>query len=197
MSILRDRFFLRFLIVFTAVFAFCYFGSLAVIGLSAPGGQYSPFVARYLDFISWIRWALLAGSKGFLSIVGIDTYITPQYHIRYVNGKGVFLAYDCIGYGVMSFWIALVTALPGTFKNKLSWILKGIFILYLINVARISLFLVVTNRNTEMPLGLDHHTWFNIFAYLAIFILLYFLNRSTGMRLKQGKENSKNSNTTS
>ena len=179
-NLVKDQYFLRFLFRFLLVFALGYFGSIAVIGLSSPGQWYSPFIDQYLDYISWMRQALLAGSQWMLSLFGIDTYITPNFHIRYFQGRGVFLAYDCIGYGVMSFWIALVVSLQGRWVKKTAWIILGLALLYLINIARISLFLVVTNKNTQMPLGLDHHTWFNIFAYLVIFILLYFFYRSTG-----------------
>lgn len=197
MLILQDKFFRQFLIRFLLVFAVGYFGSLAVIGLAAPGGRHSVFIERYLDFITWMRWALLYGSKWVLAWFGIDTYLTTDFHIRYVNGRGVYLAYDCIGYGVMAFWIALVAALPGKWLHKTKWMLAGMIILYIINVARIAMFLVVTNKNTQMPLGLDHHTWFNIFAYLAIFILLYFLYRKTGGFSENNTDTRKNRNTIS
>lgn len=29
-----------------------------------------------------------------------------------------------------------------------------------------------------MPLGIDHHTWFNIFAYIFIFIMIWIYDRS-------------------
>lgn len=41
----------------------------AVIGTSAPEGYYSPFVAKYLDYIDWIRTSLLLPSKVLLSML--------------------------------------------------------------------------------------------------------------------------------
>ena len=66
-NLVKDQYFLRFLFRFLLVFALGYFGSIAVIGLSSPGQWYSPFIDHYLDYISWMRSALLAGSHWMLS----------------------------------------------------------------------------------------------------------------------------------
>jgi len=41
----------------------------------------------------------------------------------------------------------------------------------------VSLLLVAINRKWAMPLGWDHHTWFNIVAYIAIFTMMYFFDK--------------------
>jgi hypothetical protein len=41
--------------------------------------------------------------------------------------------------------------------------------------------LVAINRQWAMPLGIDHHTWFNIFAYGAIFGLMFFFEKGSGL----------------
>lgn len=178
MDFLSDKAFRWFLIRFLLIFFTVYFGTQAMIGLTAPGGTYSPFLAKYFDYVTWLRVSLLQGSKILLSAFDINTYTTADFRIRYVDGRGVYLAFDCLGYGVMSFWLALVTAMHDKIWHKVKWLFLGLFSLWFINVCRISIFLVVTNKNTEMPLGIDHHTWFNIFAYIAIFLLLFFYYRS-------------------
>ncbi len=94
-----------------------------------------------------------------------------------VNGRGVRMVYECVGYGVMSFWIAFVVASAGSLKRKIFWLATGLIGIWLLNITRVSLLLVATNKGWPMPLGLDHHTWFNIFAYLFIFIFMYLFNR--------------------
>ena len=89
--ILRDKAFMRFLLKFLLVFAACYYGTLAWIGLTVPGGSYSPFIDKYLDYITWIRDSLLYGSKFQLSVFGIDTYIAGDYNLRMVNVSGLHL----------------------------------------------------------------------------------------------------------
>ena len=178
MNLFSNKGFIKFVIKFLLIFALCYLGSLAVIGLSAPGGYYSPFINHYLNFISWIRVSLLFGTKTVLKVAGIDTYYVGEYILRKVNGRGVKLVYGCIGYGVMSFWIAFIAASSSKFKKKIVWITGGLLLIWLINISRISLLLVATNNNWKMPLGWDHHTWFNIVAYIAIFTMMYFFDKS-------------------
>ena len=103
----------------------------------------------------------------------------PGFLIRINGGRGVIIAMDCVGYGVYSFWIAFVAANSGTLWKKIAWIISGLFILWFINVIRITLFLVAINKGWPMPLGIDHHTWFNIAAYGMIFILIWLYDRTS------------------
>ncbi|MDQ6764076.1 MAG: hypothetical protein M3015_15815 [Bacteroidota bacterium] len=174
-----------YLFKFIGVFCLCYFGTLAVIGLAAPGNHYSPFISKYLDYVSWIKISLLKGTGFILSLFSIHTHSEPGYLQRINNGRGVIIAMDCVGYGVYSFWIAFVVANKGILVRKILWIIAGIVALWFINVIRISLFLVAINRNWAMPLGINHHTWFNIAAYILIFMMIWLYDRSF-------KENKKN-----
>jgi exosortase/archaeosortase family protein len=177
-TIIKDKTTWWFLAKFLGVFCLCYFGTLAVIGIAAPGGWYSPFVERYLDYVSWLKLSLIHATGAIFSLFDIPTIVEPGFRIRVAGGKGVFIAMDCVGYGVYSFWIAFVVANKSPFTKKLLWIVVGLFGLWAINVIRISLFLAAVNKNWPMPLGINHHTWFNIFAYLLIFILIALFQRS-------------------
>ncbi|MBC7536761.1 MAG: hypothetical protein H7258_13810 [Ferruginibacter sp.] len=178
MYLLKDKNFTRFLIKFLLIFAICYYGTLAFIGLAAPGGYYIPFVEHYFNYVSWIRSSLLYGTKVLLSLFSVQTYFASEFNIRMVNGRGIMIVYECVGYGVMSFWIAFIAASEGTFKKKIIWVISGLLIFWLLNICRLSLLLVATNRGWPIPLGWDHHTWFNIVAYIAIFIMMYFFQRT-------------------
>ena len=90
---------------FASTFWIYYFGILAIIGLAAPVGYYSLFIAHYLNYVDWLRASLLDEAKGLL--------------------------------------------------------------------------VLAINKNWQMPLQLDHHTWFNIAAYTFIFILIYFYHMSS------------------
>lgn len=177
MNFLADKTFIRFVIKFILVFVILYYGTLALIGVSVPGGYYSPFVDHYLDYISWMRSSLLLGSKAALSLFGIKTYMAGEYNLRVVNGRGIRMVYECIGYGVMSVWIALVVASAARLGKKIFWIILGLFFIWLLNITRLSLLLVATDKGWPMPLGWDHHTWFSIFSYLFIFIFMFLFNR--------------------
>jgi exosortase/archaeosortase family protein len=179
MALSANKSFARFVIIFTGVFSFCYLSSVAVIGLSSPGNYYSAFIDHNLNFIGWMRASLLFGTKMLLKILGTETYYVDEYVIRKVNGRGIKLVYGCIGYGVMSFWIAFITAYSNTLVKKFKWLFGGLLLIWLINITRMALLLLATNNNWKMPLGWDHHTWFNIFAYTAIFVMMYFFDKGS------------------
>ncbi|HCF63679.1 MAG TPA: hypothetical protein DEU93_05525 [Chitinophagaceae bacterium] len=61
--------------------------------------------------------------------------------------------------------------------KKGMWLIIGWGVLWIINVVRIGLLLIAYNKGWGMPLGIDHHTWFNIFAYGAIFFMMYLFER--------------------
>jgi len=179
MNFLTDKKFLWYVSSFLLLFALLYYGTIAMIGIAAPGGYYSPFVERYLDYVSWIKMSLLWGVGALLGLFGIDTATEPGYLVRIVGKRGVIIAMDCVGYGVYSFWLAYVVTNKGSFVKKGAWVTGGVFLLWFINLVRITLFLYVINKHQAMPLGIDHHTWFNIFAYIFIFIMIYFFNKGT------------------
>lgn len=178
MDIKQKNPFPNYLLKFAGVFCLLYFGTLAWIGLAAPGGYYSPFIAKYLDYVSWVKLSLIHATGFILSWFHIPTQIEPGFMIRFTGGRAVIIARDCVGYGVYSFWIAFVVANKGNFLKKLIWVVCGVVGLWFINVIRITLFLTAINKGWPVPLGIDHHTWFNIFAYLLIFILIWFYDRT-------------------
>ncbi len=167
-----------FIIKFIGVFCILYFGTLAVIGLSTPESYYSPFVAKYLDYVGLLRSSLLHTSKALLSLFDFNTTFTDKYTLVSNHG-GIRMVYTCIGYGVMSFWAAFVIANKESWAKKLKWLLAGWLLIWVINVLRISILIVAINKNWAMPFGWDHHTWFNIAAYILIFILIYFYDKSS------------------
>lgn len=181
----KDKKIWLYLLKFIGVFCLCYFGTLIIIGLAAPGNYYSPFIDKYVDYVSWIKISLMKGTEFILSLFSIQSHSEPGFLQRISNGRGVIIAMDCVGYGVYSFWIAFIVANKGPLLKKTLWIIAGLLGLWLINVIRISLFLVAINRNWAMPFGIDHHTWFNIFAYMLIFTMIWLYDRSS-------KENKKN-----
>lgn len=167
-----------FVIKFIALFLIFYYASKAVIGLSSPEDHYSPFISHYLNYVNGIRHTLIWGAKIVAHFFGYQTVEGSDFLIKVAGGKGVRVNNSCVGYGILSFWAAFVIAVKLPFYRKLIWTLGGLLLIWLINVIRIGLFLVSVNRDWPMPLGLDHHTWFNILAYTAIFIMLYFFDKS-------------------
>ncbi len=181
-----DKKFLWFLTKFLLTFCILYYGTIAFIGIAAPGGIYWKFADRWLDYVSGLRWFLLHCSAFVLKMAGFNTYLKDIYTIKMEEGLGVHVGYDCIGYGVMSSWIAFIIANQLLPARKIKWIAGGLLLIFFINVARICLMLIAVNRHWRALWGLDNHTWFNVAAYTAIFAMMWFFDRS---QKKHGQAN--------
>ena len=175
---MKERPFYIYLFRFFITFCILYYGTIAWIGICAPGGYYWSFAAGHFNYISWLRYSLLHCARLFLSLAGFDPYVKDIYTLSLQKGRGVHVGFDCLGYGLMSFWAAFILANAGNFKKKIKWLLGGLLLIWLINILRISLLLVAVNKQWPMPLGLDHHTWFTIVAYFCIFTMIYFFDKS-------------------
>jgi exosortase/archaeosortase family protein len=169
---------------FIGAFCILYLGTQAIIGLSVRGGHYSGFVHDYMDYPTLLRSALLYGAKTALSIFGYDSNVHNEYFLTMAGGKSIRMVYSCLGIGLISFWTAFIFANKGGFKKKLSWICGGLLLIGLINITRVALLLLAINKNWPLPFHLNNHTLFNIAAYSAIFILIYFFDRSSKEHLR-------------
>jgi exosortase/archaeosortase family protein len=163
----------KFVLKFIVLFFLIYYGFISIIAFTAPGGFYSPFVDHYFNLIAWLKSSLIYGSAFLLHILGYETYQLDNFILRIVNGKGVRIAHDCAGHGILSFWLAYTLSIKTTRTKRLIGIVLGSFVLWLINIIRISTLILALNKNWNMPLGIDHHTWFNAFSYLFIFIMIF------------------------
>ena len=177
-----NKAFTVYLLKFLGCFCLLYYGTKAWIGITIPGGYYSYYAAYYLDYISVLRQSLLYGAKVFLLLFGYHSNIENTFYLSMVNGRSIHMVYSCLGYGISSFWVAFIFANEGDVKKKLLWIICGVFLIWIINVTRISMLLLAINNNWHFPLGLNHHTWFNIVAYASIFAGIIFYDRSTKKR---------------
>jgi len=178
MHLTKPNPFLIYLLKFLGIFGILYATGEAVIGLSAPGGLYSPFVDHYLNYPTLLRSSLLLGGKSFLALFGIDAYVHDVIFLRIRDGLGIRMVYSCLGLGIMSCWVAFVVANKGSVRRKITWLLTGLVLIWVMNVGRVVLVLLAANRQWATLFELDHHTLFNIAAYIALFILAYFFDRS-------------------
>lgn len=177
MNFISDKKFLWFAGKFLLLFSLFYFATLLIIGLAAPGGLYSPFIEKYFDYVSWIKQSLIWGVGLIMNWSGYATYTLPDFIIGIKNGTSVKIAMDCVGYGVYSFWAAYVIANDGNTIKKISWVISGLLLLWMINTGRIAIFLMALQQRKRMPFGIDHHTWFNIVAYAFIFLMIWLYEK--------------------
>ena len=174
---LTHKKFIRFLIIFSATFLIFYYAAQFVTGLAIPGGMYSPFVEKYFNVAGWLRSSIIIATKWFVGIFQINTVRIDDYVLRIPKANGIRIVYSCLGFGVMSFWIAYIVATVAQLNKKVKWLFTGLIIIWLVNVLRISMVLISGYKGWEFPFGWDHHTWFNIVAYGFIFMMMYFFEK--------------------
>ena len=161
------------------IYGVLYFGTLAIIGLSAPGGFYSPFVAKYLDYPSLLRKALLYSSDGLLKLWGYPSEIDAPFKVKFHGGHGINVIYGCLGTGVTSFWVAFIAANEAALKKKIFFITGGAIAIFIINAARMALLVIVSNGKRERLFENNHHTFFNIAAYCLILFMMYLFGKNS------------------
>ncbi len=163
-----DRGYILFLLRFLGLFSLLYFGTYAFIGLSTEGGYYIPFL-KYIDYVSWYRQLLLGSAETVLDLFGYDAYTRGPY-LLYINGKsGIQLVYECLGIGVLSFWIAfIVTYQKAARKTRVQWVLAGILLITVLNIIRIIVLLLAVYKHWINIAGIDHHTLYNIIVYVIV-----------------------------
>jgi exosortase/archaeosortase family protein len=166
---------LRFVIIFAVLFAGLYYFDILFFGLTTPGNHYIPFLDHYLNYIAWLRAALLKSSACILNLLGF-TALNDEYELL-VAGHGILrVVYSCLGLGVISFFAAFVIAYPKKGRSKWWFLVAGILGIEVLNVLRFVLLAIFWNK--RQPHIIDHHTIFNILIYIVIAVSLYFWVRS-------------------
>jgi len=162
---------IKFALWFIGLFLVFYYFNILFFGLTTPGGLYSPFLAKYLNYIQALRWLLLKCSAFILRCFGFVT-ITNNYELLVAGRGAIKLVYSCLGLGVISFFSAFVLAYPKPRNQKIIFLLSGIFIVQLLNITRLVILALFWNKRAGEII--DHHTIFNIFIYIVISASLYF-----------------------
>ncbi|RDC62307.1 hypothetical protein [Adhaeribacter pallidiroseus] len=173
------------LITFTALLY--YFNVFYIAITDANGAIFSSFLHSYLDYISWLRTSILHTAQLIGQTFGLKSYIADSYTLTVPHGPGVIIGYTCLGYGVMSFWIAFIVAQQDTWQRKVSWCLIGLTSIWLINCWRIAVILIALAKNWNVNQYLDHHDTFNVVVYALLFLLIYLYYKHSKKELKTNR----------
>ncbi|MBE7177909.1 MAG: archaeosortase/exosortase family protein [Mucilaginibacter polytrichastri] len=162
----------RFLLVFISTFLFLYFFTLIYAGACAPGGLYIPFLDKYLNYVQGLRNILLHSSAYVLNLLGYQTR-TNMSELLVIGHSKINLAYDCLGFGLMSFFCAFIIAWPEKCRKKIIFLIAGLIGIQILNILRFVL-LGLYWHSASVRIGIDHHVLFNTMMYLIISICLFF-----------------------
>ena len=162
---------IKFLLVFFILYLFFPFYR----GITGVGGKmYSPFLDSHFNIIRGFTGFLTGASRFILEALHYHVYQKDFHSIRIDSSRGINVNPSCLGWGVMSFWVAFVFANDGVWQHKLKWMFSGLFFICALNITRIVFITLAIHSRWRTVVSLDHHTIFNILSYGCIFILMYW-----------------------
>jgi exosortase/archaeosortase family protein len=165
-------YFAKFLVLLLSLY---YFNKM-FWGLTDPKNFYVPFFDKYFNYISWLTTSILKAASLIDSVFGVKASITGN-NIFVPQGASVLLSYECLGFGIMSFWIAFIVADRSNLKRKALWCFAGVALIWVINCWRIAILMLALQNKWPQSKHIDHHDMFNVAAYLLILLLIYLYNR--------------------
>jgi exosortase/archaeosortase family protein len=173
----------RFVILFLSLFALFYYFNIFYIGITAPGNHYSEFLDQHLNYIRDFRILLISISAGILRLFGYEVF-TSDTTLHALDAGGINVVYSCLGFGVMSFFVAFVIAWPEkSLKSKLLFIPAGIILIQTLNISR---FILITLfwRTSPLRSVIDHHILFNFILYAVLLASIYFwMNKESDKKI--------------
>ena len=121
------------------------------------------------DLDEWLSLNIIGASAGILDFIGYDVY-TVNRIIGIGEYPGIKIVDGCNGIAAMGLFFGFILAYPGSWKNRLSFSVVGIGIIYLINILRV---VTLTITQVEWPQFFDftHDYSTTAIFYIVIFIL--------------------------
>lgn len=163
------------IVSFLLIFLIVYYGFYFYVGLTTPGGKlYAPFLERYLNAPYWLSELVAKCSELLLKIMGYNAYQKTAVNVSLKGGHGVQIIWGCVGIGVMVVWLAFVVAHRAAKIYKLKWIMIGVGLIYLFNIARVVAIVLSINYHWSYLESFNAHSTFNNITYLIIVLLMVF-----------------------
>lgn len=162
--------YIKFIVLFVALYLLFNYFNIFYIGITAKGGFYSSFLDENLNYIKWWRTFYLETSAQILRWFGHNV-LTNETQLRVIGRSGFTLVYSCLGYGILSVFVAFCISFPSPFKHRIGFMLMGIIIIQLLNILRFILLSLYWKG--RKPFGMDHHDVFNISIYLVLIMMCY------------------------
>ena len=167
-----------FIIRFLGCFLILYYFYNFYRGLTGVGGgMYSPFLDKYLNLVKGLTGFLTGSTKVLLNLLGYNPLQKNYHSLQIEYSRGISVNPSCLGWGVMSFWVAFVFAHTNTWLFKAKWMIAGVAAIMLLNIVRIALIVLANYHNWSLIKSLEPHATFNVLSYGCIFLLILFYIR--------------------
>lgn len=150
------------------------------------GLLYSAYLDANLNYFAWLRWTIIHVANGMLHASGVDSYVSDIFTLKAPNDHGVYVGLPCLGYGMISFWIAFVLAHEDTRRKKIIYSVSGVLLLWLLNCSRIAMLVYAVHRQWNVNRWMDNHTLFNTAVYALTFLMIigFYQLRKSGEKIK-------------
>lgn len=137
------------------------------------------YIVWYLVYEMWLlpegsldRWVavnIVETTAGILKLFSYDVYTAGRV-IGLDTAPGILLVDGCTGISAIGLFIGFIIAYPGKWVPRLSFIVIGIGVIYLVNIIRIAV-LAVTQVQWPEFFGFTHDYSTTAIFYLVIFAL--------------------------
>lgn len=121
------------------------------------------------DLDEWLSLNIVAVSNGVIQLFGYETW-TMHRIIGIGENAGIQLVDGCTGISAIGLFLGFILAYPGDWKNRISFSLLGIGVIYLVNIFRIVV-LAITQEEWIEFFDFTHDYSTTTIFYVVIFIL--------------------------
>ncbi len=117
----------------------------------------------------WLSLNIIAVTNGVVQLFGYETW-TMHRIIGIGENAGIMLVDGCTGISAIGLFLGFIYAYPGDWKNRMSFSLLGIGVIYIVNIVRIVV-LVITQEEWIEFFDFTHDYSTTAIFYVVIFIL--------------------------
>ena len=117
----------------------------------------------------WLSLNIVGVSSGIINAFGYESWSVHRI-IGIGENPGIELVDGCTGISAMGLFLGFILAYPGNWKNRISFSLLGIGVIYLVNIVRI-VTLAITQQEWPGFFDFTHDYSTTLIFYLVIFVL--------------------------
>lgn len=118
---------------------------------------------------NWLALNIVGISEGLIKSIGYEVWSVNRIIGIGENG-GIELVDGCTGISAAGLFLGFIIAYPGNWKNKFSFSLLGIGVIYFVNILRV-VTLVVIQEEWITFFDITHDYSTTLIFYLVIFLL--------------------------
>lgn len=125
----------------------------------------------------WISLNVISNSSGIVQWFGFDVF-TYNRVVGIFGNAGIEVVDGCNGIAAMGLFFGFIVAYPGDIKKKISFLLFGIGLIYLSNVIRITVLVLIQESYPEIFDFFHDYTTTAIFYFIIFGLWLIWVNYS-------------------